>query len=72
MPSHGAGDAFTALFVGVYLKSRDAAAALAHAVSALDAILAETERTGARDLALVASQDALAHPPTLLPVSRLR
>jgi pyridoxine kinase len=71
-PGHGAGDTFTALFVGVYLQRRDGVAALAHAVAALDAILAATERTGGRDLALVATQDALARPPVGRPVQRLR
>ena len=72
VPAHGSGDAFTALFLGVYLGARDVAAALAHAVAALDAILVETERQGAGDLALVAAQDALAHPPDLSPVERVR
>ena len=72
VPGHGAGDTFTALFLGVYLTSQDPPGALSHAVAALDAILAETERTGARDLALVASQDAITRPPALPPLQRLR
>jgi pyridoxine kinase len=75
VPGHGSGDLFTALFVGVYLGRRDLAAALGHAVNALDAILAETERRQAKDLALVAAQDAITRPPVSfppLPIERLR
>lgn len=70
--AHGAGDAFTALLLGAFLGTRDAAAALGHAVSALDAVLARTAAAGAGELALVAAQDALVSPPVLYPVQRLR
>jgi pyridoxine kinase len=72
VPGHGAGDLFTAVFLGVYLVGRDPAAALAHAVAALDAVLAETERRGARDVALVAAQEAIVHPSRAVPLERLR
>lgn len=72
VPGHGAGDLFTAVFLGVHLLGRDPAAALAHAAAALDAVLDETERRGVKDLALVAAQEAIVRPPSPVPVERLR
>jgi pyridoxine kinase len=67
----GTGDAFAALFLGAYLGHRDPHAALEHAVSALDAVLAVAEREDADELPLVAAQDALVRPPTRFPAERL-
>ena len=61
-PAWGAGDTFAALFLAVYLRDRDVAAALGHAVAALDAVLAATEAARAPELALVLAQDALVRP----------
>lgn len=57
VPANGAGDCFAALFLGHYLKSRDVAATLSRAVSAIDAILAATAAAGSAELALIAAQD---------------
>jgi pyridoxine kinase len=59
VPANGAGDCFAALFLGHYLRTRDVAAALGRAVSAIDAILAKTAALGGAELALIAAQDAL-------------
>jgi pyridoxine kinase len=69
---HGTGDAFAALFLGVYLAARDAPGALAHAMAALDAVLARAQATGADELPLVATQDALVRPPGILAPERVR
>jgi pyridoxine kinase len=61
-PAWGAGDTFAALFLAVYLRDRDVAAALGHAVAALDAVLAATEAARAPELLLVLAQDALVRP----------
>jgi pyridoxine kinase len=67
----GTGDAFAALFLGAYLGHRDHRAALEHAVSALDAILAVAEREDVDELPLVAAQDALVRPGSRFPAERL-
>ena len=59
----GAGDATAALFLAAFLRERDAAAALAFAANAIHAVLVRTEAEGARELCLVAAQDAIAQPP---------
>jgi pyridoxine kinase len=68
---HGTGDAFAALLLGAYLPGRDLPGALGHAVAALDAVLAVAESTGADELPLIATQEALVHPPVRHPVERL-
>lgn len=72
LTAHGAGDLFTALFLGVFLPGREVATALGHAVAALDAILADTQATGAAELCLVMAQEAIVQPATRYPVERLR
>jgi pyridoxine kinase len=69
---HGTGDLFAALFLGAFLGRRDVPAALAHAVGALDAVLAMAEATGAEELPLVAAQEALVRPPVRYAPDRLR
>jgi pyridoxine kinase len=59
VPANGAGDCFAALFLGHYLRGRDAAGALGRAVSAIDAVLAKTAAAGSPELALIAAQDEL-------------
>jgi pyridoxine kinase len=58
----GTGDAFAALFLGVYLAHRDPQTALEHAVAALDEVLALAEMKDTDELPLVAAQDALTRP----------
>jgi pyridoxine kinase len=67
----GTGDAFAALFLGAYLGTRDARAALEHAVAALDGVLARAEAEDADELPLVAAQDALVRPRARYRAERL-
>jgi pyridoxine kinase len=67
----GTGDAFAALFLGDYLARRDARAALEHAVSALDEILARAEAEDADELPLVSAQDAIVRPRARYDAERL-
>ena len=66
LPQHfsGAGDVTAALFLAAFLNERDATAALAFAGNAVHAVLVRTAAAGARELCLVAAQDAIACPPT--------
>jgi pyridoxine kinase len=59
---NGAGDAVAALFLGHFLKTCSAPAALGAAASAIFAILDATAAAGARELRLVAAQDVLLAP----------
>lgn len=52
----GAGDAFAALFMAEFLRQRDAAAALASATAASDALMRATDKAGADELTVVAEQ----------------
>jgi pyridoxine kinase len=59
----GTGDAFSALFLGHYLRTRDTRQALERAVSAMFALVEHTRAQGADELRLVAAQDEF-DPPT--------
>jgi pyridoxine kinase len=61
-PAHGAGDAFTALFLGAYLRQRAADRALAFAAGGLEAIFAASEALDTTELAIVAAGDRVAAP----------
>jgi pyridoxine kinase len=67
----GTGDAFAALFLGVYLGRRDPRLALEHAVAALDQILAVAEAANADELPLVLAQDAVVNPRSRFTAERL-
>jgi len=67
----GTGDAFAALFLGVYLGRRDPRAALEHAVASLDQILAVAEAENADELPLALAQDAIVHPRSRFTAERL-
>jgi pyridoxine kinase len=67
----GTGDAFAALFLGVYLEQRDARSALEHAVAALDGILAVAEARNADELPLVLAQDTIVRPTSRFSAERL-
>ena len=67
----GTGDAFAALFLGVYLGRRDARLALEHAVGALDGILTVAEASNADELPLALAQDAIVHPRSRYAAERL-
>jgi pyridoxine kinase len=59
----GTGDAFSALFLGHYLRTGDTGLALERAVSAMFELVERTQASGADELRLVAAQDAF-DPPT--------
>jgi pyridoxine kinase len=63
-PLNGAGDALAALVLGHLIRGAPLPDALARAVSALHAVIAETQRQGVRELQVIAAQDALVRPPT--------
>ncbi|MBB4268063.1 pyridoxal kinase [Roseospira visakhapatnamensis] len=68
---HGAGDLLSALYLHAWLDDPRPQVALSQAVSALFAVLEETWRRGAPELALLAARDRLARPPRLWPAIRL-
>jgi pyridoxine kinase len=59
---NGAGDLLAALFLGHYLRTRDAALALEAAVAANFAVLEATHFAGTRELQLIPAQDGLVAP----------
>jgi pyridoxine kinase len=71
MIANGAGDLTAALFLGHYLRSGEAAAALAATAASVYAVLEETLRRAEPELAIVAAQAALTDPPQHFPVRRV-
>ncbi|MGH7263845.1 MAG: pyridoxal kinase PdxY [Candidatus Rokuibacteriota bacterium] len=69
-PAHGAGDAFTAVFLAAYLRGGDVPRALGRATAALEAIFDASEAAGSSELALVAAADRIA-AAAAAPVERL-
>ena len=59
---NGAGDAIAALFLFHVLRTGQAAAAMAHAASAVHGLLRHTLQAGSRELLLVAAQEEFVHP----------
>lgn len=59
----GSGDLASALFLGYYLKSRDAVSALEAMASALYAVFEATASVGADEMAIVQAQAAIEKPP---------
>jgi pyridoxine kinase len=59
---NGAGDLLAALFLGHYLRGRDAGQALEAAAAATFAVLEATRMAGARELQLIAAQDQIVVP----------
>jgi pyridoxine kinase len=68
---NGTGDAFTALFLGYWLRTGRLDATLAQAVAAMFALVEATHRGGARELELVAAQDRIVSPGTPFPAVRV-
>ncbi|MFO1039135.1 MAG: pyridoxal kinase PdxY [Geminicoccaceae bacterium] len=68
---NGTGDAFTALFLGNWLRTGDVAVSLSDAVASMYALVEATKRSGERELQLVACQDALVAPPRRFTVERI-
>ena len=72
MKANGSGDVTAALFTAHYRASGDAADALARTTSSVWDLLKATHDAGARELLLVESQDAYAHPRLQFPVTQVR
>jgi len=62
MKANGSGDVTAALFTAHYLRSRDAADALARTASSVFDLLALTHESGNRELQLIEAQEFYAHP----------
>lgn len=76
-PLSGTGDCLAAMVIGALLKGQDAPQALAHAVSALYAILLQTQSvdpgpSGRPELALIAAQRQIERPDHLFEVIAIR
>jgi pyridoxine kinase len=71
-PPNGGGDLTAALFLAHWSDGRDVAAALEKTTGAVHAVFAETARRGARELQIVAAQDALAAGNRPFPAVRVR
>jgi pyridoxine kinase len=69
--ANGAGDLAAALFLGYWLRTRDAATALGDAASSIYAVIEATWRAGEAELQIVAAQDALLSPPRRFAPQRL-
>lgn len=69
---HGSGDLFAALYLADRLKGETAAAALAHASSAVDCVLRASVAAKADELALIANQADLVAPSRRLTADPLR
>jgi len=74
LPFHanGSGDVTAALFTAHYLRGRDAADALARTASSVFDLLERTLASGARELELIASQEAYASPRMQFAARRVR
>jgi pyridoxine kinase len=72
MKANGSGDVTAALFTAHYRRTGDAADALARTASSVFDLLANTHRSGERELQLVESQEAYAHPRMQFDVRKVR
>jgi pyridoxine kinase len=72
MTANGSGDVTAALFTAHYRRSGDAADALARAASSVFDLLQNTLDSGKRELQLVESQEAYAHPRMQFAVRQVR
>jgi pyridoxine kinase len=71
LKANGSGDVTSALFTAHYLAT-DAPTALGRTAASVFALLEETQRSGERELRLVAAQDAFVDPPRVFDVERVR
>ena len=69
---NGAGDMTAALFLAHFLKAGDLATALERVASSVFAVMEATVAAGAREIQIVAAQDAIADPPKRFPAERVR
>ena len=72
MKANGSGDVTAALFTAHYRRTGDAADALARTTSSVFDLLANTVESGERELQLVESQEAYAHPRMQFEVRQVR
>lgn len=72
MKANGSGDVTAALFTAHYRRTGDAADALARTTSSVFDLLANTVESGERELQLVESQQAYAHPRMQFEVRQVR
>jgi pyridoxine kinase len=72
MKANGSGDVTAALFTAHLLQTGDAGVALGRTVSSVFDLLTNTHESGRRELQLVQSQDAIAHPRMQFEVQQLR
>lgn len=72
MKANGSGDVTAALFTAHYRRTDDAADALARTASSVFDLLRNTHESGERELRLVESQEAYAHPRMQFDVRRVR
>lgn len=64
---NGAGDAIAALFYVHWLTTRSVPEALSRAVSSVFGLLQRTVEAGSREIVLIAAQDEIVHPTTIIP-----
>ena len=69
---NGAGDMTAALFLAHYLKSGEPATALGRVAASVFAVMEATVAAGAREIQIVAAQDAIAEPPDRFQVEQVR
>lgn len=72
MKANGSGDVTAALFTAHYRRTGDAADALARTASSVFDLLTNTLQSGERELQLVESQEAYAHPRLQFAVRQVR
>ncbi|MDR5700595.1 pyridoxal kinase PdxY [Agromyces aerolatus] len=72
LKANGSGDVTAALFTAHYRETGDAADALARTTSSVFDLLTNTYESGERELQLVESQDAYAHPRMQFTVQQVR
>lgn len=72
LKANGSGDITSALFTAHLLETGDEATALARTASSVYAVLQQTLASGERELRLVQSQEAIAHPDLEFEVRQVR
>ena len=72
MKANGSGDVTAALFTAHYRRTGDAADSLARTASSVFDLLSNTHASGERELQLVESQEAYAHPRMQFEVRQVR
>jgi pyridoxine kinase len=68
---NGTGDMTAALFLAHYLEAGDVGEALRRTVESVYSVMEATMTAGRREIAIVAAQEAIAHPPRRFPVRRI-